>query len=194
MNLALKAKWRAMIARCYNPKNIGFPDYGGRGITVCEEWMESFERYVEDMGPKPGPGYSIDRIDNSKGYSKENCRWATLVEQANNKRNNRILSLDGVSMSLADWARHSGVDCEAISFRLKLGWDLHKAIFQPTAKAKSGVQSVSFRAARGTWVVRVKRGNRYINVGSYMTFFDAVCGRLGNEYKEKVTPDQRSRE
>lgn len=81
--------WRSMIERCYNINNKSFNSYGGRGILVCDEWRtpkEGFAQFLRDMGPKPGPEYSIDRIDNYKGYCKENCRWATPKQQSSNTR------------------------------------------------------------------------------------------------------------
>jgi hypothetical protein len=75
-----------MIQRCTNPKNPGFRHYGGRGITVCERWLNSFPTFVSDMGPKPTARHSIDRRDNERGYSPDNCRWATASEQARNQR------------------------------------------------------------------------------------------------------------
>lgn len=78
--------WRAMKSRCYNKNNKGYPLWGGRGIRVCDQWVNSFEQFHADMGMKPGPDYSIDRIDNDGDYTPDNCRWATLSEQNANKR------------------------------------------------------------------------------------------------------------
>lgn len=78
--------WAAMKQRCYNPRCAGYRHYGGRGITVCDRWLQSFANFYEDMGDVPASGYSLDRVDNDKGYSKENCRWATASEQSSNQR------------------------------------------------------------------------------------------------------------
>jgi hypothetical protein len=78
--------WTSMTQRCFNPRNRAYKDYGGRGITVCERWRTSFEAFLADMGRRPAPGLSLDRIDNNHGYEPWNCRWATKFEQNNNKR------------------------------------------------------------------------------------------------------------
>jgi hypothetical protein len=82
--------WYLMLERCYNKDNKNYKYYGGRGIIVCDEWKNSFEQFYKDMGPKPGEEYSIERINNNWGYSKSNCKWATNIEQAKNKRNNKL--------------------------------------------------------------------------------------------------------
>lgn len=81
--------WRSMKDRCLNPSCPKYHLYGGRGVTVCERWVESFETFLDDMGPKPGPGYSIDRIDSDGNYEPGNCRWATYLEQRHNRRDYR---------------------------------------------------------------------------------------------------------
>src|SRR5687767_2577918 len=78
--------WSGIKQRCLNAGNPAYPKYGGRGIAVCERWHGDFEAFLADMGPRPGPGYSIDRIDNSRGYEPDNCRWATYFQQARNTR------------------------------------------------------------------------------------------------------------
>lgn len=85
------ATWSRMLSRCYNKNVAMYYRYGARGISVCEEWRNSYEQFLLDMGRRPNGKYSLDRIDNNKGYSKENCRWATDIEQANNKCNNTMV-------------------------------------------------------------------------------------------------------
>jgi hypothetical protein len=112
--------WSDMHTRCYNPKFKQFQDYGGRGITMCDRWLK-FENFYEDMGEPPSPKHSIDRIDNSKGYSPENCRWATQLEQANNKRNNCHVTYNGKTHTLAEWSRITGIHQGIIWKRLNRG-------------------------------------------------------------------------
>ncbi len=84
--------WQQMKQRCLDPKSPCYARYGGRGITVCARWLESFGAFLADMGRRPTPQHTLDRIDNSRGYSPQNCRWATKTEQARNTRGNRLLT------------------------------------------------------------------------------------------------------
>jgi hypothetical protein len=96
--------WAHMLQRCRNKNDPGYKNYGGRGIAVCERWNE-FESFLADMGPKPSSKHQLDRIDNDEDYKPENCRWATRIEQANNKRTNHFITMAGRTLSLADWSR-----------------------------------------------------------------------------------------
>ena len=109
--------WASMIARCTNPKNKRFSDYGGRGIRVCKRWRR-FEPFLADLGEKP-PGHSIERIDNAKGYSPANCRWATFREQNHNRRNNHWITLRGETLCITDWAHRLGIARGTIRNRMK---------------------------------------------------------------------------
>jgi len=113
------SSWYSMKDRCLNTHSDKYSYYGGRGITICQEWVESFEQFYSDMGSRP-EGMSIERIDNDKGYYPENCKWATLAEQANNKRNNVILELDGLVQTVAQWANHLGISYNLLAYRLRI--------------------------------------------------------------------------
>lgn len=136
-NTTLYRKWRSMIYRCENPKNRAYKDYGGRGVTVCEEWHDflRFKEWVETT--KPSGDYSIDRIDNSKGYNPENCRWASSEEQANNRRSNVMIEYNGEIHNLMEWSVRLGFDYKRVHNRIhKLGWSFEKAINEPTETKK----------------------------------------------------------
>ena len=113
--------WEGMVKRCRNMRNKDYYRYGGRGIGVCERWM-TFENFLYDMGKKPTRKHSIDRIDNDKGYSAENCRWATGTDQARNRRSNVIISHNGVSMTMIEWSERLGVRYQTMHARRKKGW------------------------------------------------------------------------
>ncbi len=123
--------WTKMRARCNNPTNNQFHNYGGKGITVCERWLNSFAHFFADMGPKPTPTHSIDRIDNKLGYFKDNCRWATPKQQAGNTSQNVWLELNGERMIVADWAIRLGVNSFLIYTRLRRGWTVDRTLTTP---------------------------------------------------------------
>jgi len=126
--------WENMRARCHNPKHLAYPNYGARGIRVCKRW-DSFENFQEDMGERP-TGKSLDRINNTKGYSKSNCRWATIKEQSRNKRNNRVLTYNGKSQVATDWAHELGMTVTVMMSRLKRGWSVERIFTQPVKPRK----------------------------------------------------------
>lgn len=123
--------WVQMIRRCTDSSYQCWPRYGGRGISVCERWLISVECFVADMGPRPSPKHSLDRIDNDANYEPENCRWATAREQAGNRRDNRTLTINGVTKVLAELSRESGIGHMTIIHRLDLGWPPEQAVFEP---------------------------------------------------------------
>lgn len=112
--------WQAMKTRCLNPNSSSYKNYGDRNITICDKWM-SFEGFFEDMGERPN-GYSLDRIDNNKGYSKDNCRWATPAEQNRNTRQNKFLTKNGKTMCMRDWSNETGIPYPTIQDRVRRGW------------------------------------------------------------------------
>ena len=111
--------WTDIQTRCHNPNSAAYPSYGGRGIVVCDRWRESFENFLADMGERPA-GKSIDRIDNDGPYSPENCRWATRVEQARNKRNTVRVAEHG-GKSIPELAEAAGITRTAMWQRVKRG-------------------------------------------------------------------------
>lgn len=128
--------WSAMRYRCFNPRAKAYLDYGGRGITVCDEWLNSFEAFYRDMGPRPGPGWSIDRIDNNGNYEPRNCRWVQDELQEHNKRSNRLLEFNGNTYPLSVLARMHGLTPGCLGDRLSYGWPLQKALTTPTRKRR----------------------------------------------------------
>ncbi len=123
--------WSNIRARCRNQNNTQYRSYGGRGIEVCERWATDFLNFLADMGRRPSPDHSIDRIDNDGNYEPGNCRWATRSEQARNRRSSRFIEFNGKSMTLAAWADESGVNMRALHLRLKNGWPLERALTEP---------------------------------------------------------------
>lgn len=114
--------WGGMKNRCLNPNNPQFKNYGGRGIKVCERWLESFENFYADMGDKPSPNHSLERKDNEMGYSPDNCIWATPKEQARNTRVNVLVTIEGETKTLAEWSEQNGIDYSTLWRRHKSGW------------------------------------------------------------------------
>lgn len=122
--------WVSMRGRCLNKRNAAYADYGGRGISIDPRWSD-FSAFLEDMGQRPSPSHTLDRIDNSKGYGPDNCRWASTLTQSNNTRRNRRITLNGVMRSCSEWERECGLKRGTLHHRLKAGWSVGRAILSP---------------------------------------------------------------
>jgi len=120
--------WMGIKRRCYNPNEKSYPNYGGRGIEMCEEWKNDFLCFLNDMGERPSSSHSIDRINNEGNYSKVNCKWSTRIEQNNNRRTNVILTLNGVTKTAPQWAEHLGISSKNICKRKRKGWSDEKCL------------------------------------------------------------------
>ena len=123
--------WTSMKLRCESPSDASYEWYGSRGITVSDEWSKSFDAFYADMGDAP-EGCSIDRIDVDGPYCKDNCKWATASEQSRNRRNNRSITINGVTKIMSDWCGENGIDPSTALKRIKSGWDAQVAVSQPT--------------------------------------------------------------
>lgn len=130
--------WDSMKSRCRNPNSISYPDYGGKGITICDEWNDFavFREWAISNGYNDK--LTIDRIDNSKGYTQSNCRWVNMVSQENNKASNRYVTYDGETLSLSMWARRLNISYNMLLKRILRGWSFEKAIKTPPRKRKAG--------------------------------------------------------
>lgn len=122
-----------MLQRCMNPNNKGYKNYGGRGITVCARWQNSFANFLADVGPRPSVRHSIDRHpDNNGSYEPGNVRWATSDEQTRNTRRNRWIEFNGERLILSDWVKRYDLNLPTVIRRLQSGWDITRALTTPT--------------------------------------------------------------
>lgn len=133
--------WANMKKRCLNPKVRCFKNYGGRGITVCDRWVDGngrsggFECFLADMGRRPTPAHTIDRVDNDGPYAPENCRWATLNEQQEHTRRTPAITHNGKTLTPVEWARITGIPREQICRRVGRGWTPARALTQPLRRS-----------------------------------------------------------
>ncbi|MBW2003019.1 MAG: hypothetical protein JRI72_00180 [Deltaproteobacteria bacterium] len=119
--------WSHMKSRCTNLKNKNYSKYGGRGITISKKWL-TFEGFWDDMKKGYNDNLTLERIDNNKGYCKENCKWATMKIQQNNKRNNRKITYKGQTRGVYEWAEIINISPQLLHWRLKNKWPLEKAL------------------------------------------------------------------
>jgi len=130
--------WISMKQRCFNLNHKYYSNYGGRGITVCDRWKNSFENFFADMGSRISHDYSLDRIDNNKNYFAENCKWSTRKEQINNRRkdfknreNAKLITINFVSLTAYKWEKKMGYKIGTIKTRLNRGWSEYDAVMTP---------------------------------------------------------------
>ena len=126
-----------MIQRCHNPNDKDYPRYGARGITVCVKWRESFPAFLAAMGTPAGAEWTLDRVDNTKGYSPENCRWATAKQQSGNRSNTKQITIRGVTRPLSESCALVGIGSKTVLYRLKYrGMTHEEAIYTPLVWTK----------------------------------------------------------
>lgn len=128
------SSWKNMVRRCTTLSTSNAKDYIGRGIQVCERWRV-FENFLNDMGERP-PNTSLDRIDNNKNYSSDNCRWATKIQQDNNKRTNLMITYQGETLSLSQWSRLLSIHPRTLCNRYHRAGERPPRLFRPVTKKK----------------------------------------------------------
>ena len=127
-NTRIYSIWLEMNRRCEDPSHPMYKYYGGKGITVCKRWKNSPLAFLEDMGKPPSPTHTIERRENSKGYTAENCRWATPKEQANNRSNNVLITWQGRTMTMRQWSEELGINYQTLRYRVNHGWSASEAL------------------------------------------------------------------
>lgn len=121
--------WRAAVGRCFNLNSDRYQYYGGRGITMCDRWRNSFESFLEDMGECPSESHSIDRFPNQAGnYEPGNCRWATKSQQAENRKTSKMFTVNGVTACISEHARQHNLPPSKVNQRLRNGWTIEQAL------------------------------------------------------------------
>lgn len=132
-----KKAWTSMINRCTSSNNPRYYRYGGRGIKVCQRWMESFENFFSDMGERPSMAHSVDRIDNDGDYCPENCRWATRKEQQRNQERTMFVTANGLTLPMREWAERTGISIVTLQSRKYRGYTDDQIINQPVGEKRS---------------------------------------------------------
>lgn len=123
--------WQNMKKRTGDENNEAYKNYGGRGITICDRWLNSFENFLKDMGMKPSPKHTIERVDNDGNYTPENCKWGTRKEQMNNMRKNHKITYNGKTQNLNQWSEETGMPARDIRYRLHHGWTVEETFKIP---------------------------------------------------------------
>ena len=180
-----ESTYRNMKSRCYSPKATGYNHYGGRGITMCDSWKESFWSFYEDMGERI-KGLSLDRIDPHGNYCKENCRWVTAKEQGNNKTKHFMLEYEGVTQNLSQWGETLNILPNTLLYRLNRGWKTSEAL-EKTPRSPPWLYR--FSKEKVQWIVNeVEEKGRTqtavgLEVGMHTSQVSRLCSTFGRKKK-----------
>lgn len=175
--------WAQMKSRCLNERDKSYARYGARGITVTSRWQHSFHNFLCDLGYRPTPQHSLDRINNNSGYCKENCRWATKKQQSRNTRNNRHVTLGSETHTVAEWIERIGLRRHTFQERIRLGWTAEDALLVPSI----GHRLVSDQERQQILGMR-KRGMTYEEISTAVKRSSGVIGRV---LKHPTSPESR---
>lgn len=161
-----KSTWMNMMARCYKKHRHNYQHYGGRGIRVCRRWHK-YENFLKDMGARPSTKHSIERIDNSKSYRMDNCKWATQAEQSRNRRSNRLLTFKGETKTLTEWCKAIGIYHSTVILRIQRGWTVDRALSTPASnKPRPGLRTHCPKghpySEENTWHKRAETGSERV--------------------------------
>jgi len=126
--------WEGIKRRCFMPNEVAYQHYGERGITMDPRWRDDFAAFLADVGRRPSPKHTIERIDVDGHYEPGNVRWATLKEQARNKRNNRLITLRGETLTLAEWCERFDISPKNVVARERIGWSIYDALTIPVLR------------------------------------------------------------
>lgn len=133
--------WVGIISRCENQNTKSYEHYGGKGVGICQRWRDSFEAFLSDMGPRPSKSHSVERKKNEIGYEPDNCVWATLDVQANNKSSNIHVTVGGETRTLAQWCELKGLRYSSVYLRIyRRGWDPERALSTPIRAMRSPIK------------------------------------------------------
>jgi hypothetical protein len=185
-----ESSYRNMMSRCYNSNATGYEYYGGKGVKVCEEWKQSFNNFYQDMGIRP-ENTSLDRIDVNGDYSKENCRWASPIEQARNTTYNNYIDFDGKTLCIEEWANIVNMKANTILYRLRRGWPVEEALGykERVKKVYNGRLSVEDLE---DLVKCISSGESQVSYGKRIGMDASQVNRLYNKFKTKEEREVRS--
>lgn len=169
--------WNNMMSRCNNPNHPRYKDWGGRGIRVCDKWR-TFSGFYEDMGKRPTDKHTIERRDNDKGYSKDNCYWATTKEQSANRRSNNIVYYEESGFISRDWAKKLGISTRTFYSRLQRGWDFVEIVEGKRTKTPRLLMAI----ARHKEGKHTRKCEQYIKRNTYRCKFTEEVFKKGVAY------------